>query len=314
MKRLILLSISLIIFLCAAAPSYAQTQQPCATAYGGALPTPLPRWLQTFVQADDLHTENRYDLLAGQMVRAKLVDGSACPSGGLNLDGSPNACGLEAAQAEVLTWQNRYDGQIATAGQQNSVPPFVMKAVIAVESQFWPGSSWVKGEIGLGQMTEFGADLLLANQPARYQQVCRQALRPEVCDLPYLFQPASNQSMLRGLVLKSIDATCSSCTGGINLAKGEHAVDVVAETLAASCVQSGRVISWATGHRPADRMSYEDFWRFVLANYHSGAGCMFQALQHAGNSTGWSGIAANLSPGCASGSAYIRRIEEGLKP
>jgi hypothetical protein len=314
MKKLILLSSFLFVFLCAAAPSYAQGNPTCQSAYGGVLPDSLPRWLQTSIPAADLHTENRYDLLAGQLLRRKLVDGSACPSGGLNADGSPNACGLGAAQVEVVTWQNRYNDQIVSAGQQNSVPPLVMKAVIAVESQFWPGANWVKGEIGLGQMTEFGADLLLANQPARYQQVCRQALSPEVCDIPYLYQPASNQSMLRGLVLKSIDATCSSCTGGINLAKGEQAVNILAETLAASCVQSGRVISWAMGHRPFELMSYEDFWRFALANYHSGAGCMFQALQRAGNSTGWSGIAANLSPGCASGLVYIRRIEKVLKP
>ena len=314
MKKSILVLICLLVFFCPTRSSYAQVEQPCATAYGGAIPNQLPRWLQTSIPTESLYTENRYDLLAGQLLRTKLVDGSACPSGGLNSDGSPNACGLEAAQVEVETWQNRYDGQIVSAGQQNSVPPLVIKAMIAVESQFWPGANWVKGEIGLGQMTEFGADLLLANQPARYQKVCRQALRPEVCDFPFLFQPASNQSMLRGLVLKSIDATCSSCTGGINMAKGEQAVDVLAETLAASCVQSGRVIFWATGHRPAELMSYEDFWRFALANYHSGAGCMFQALQRAGNSTGWSGIAANLSPGCASGLVYIRRIEEALKP
>ena len=314
MKKTILLMFSLFVILFAAAPSYAQSEQPCAVAYGGSLPDPLPRWLRTSVQGGDLHTENRYDLLAGQLLKARLVDGSACPSWGLNLDGSPNACGLEAAQAEGMTWQNRYDRQISAAGQRNSVPPLVIKAVIAVESQFWPGANWVKGEIGLGQMTEYGADLLLANQPERYQQICRLALRPEACGLPYQGQPAQHQSMLRGLVLSSVDASCSSCTGGIDLAKGEHAVDVVAETLAASCVQSGRVISWATGHRPFEVMGYEDFWRFVLANYHSGAGCMAQALRRAGSTTGWTAIAANLPTGCTSGSTYIRRIEGALKP
>jgi len=120
--------------------------------------------------------------------------------------------------------------------------------------------------------------------------------------------------MLRGLVLRSLDASCPTCQSGIDPAKGDQAVTVLAETVAASCTQSGRIIRIATGKSPAASMSYEDFWRFVLANYHSGAGCMFRALQSSGNPTNWPAIAAGLPIGCQSGSMYIRRIEENIKP
>lgn len=314
MQKLLFFSICLLIFLSAAAPTQAQGNGTCESAYGGTLPVALPRWLQTTISAEDLHTANRYDLLSGQLLRPGLVDGSICPSRGLNGDSSPNACGLEVTKLKVLEWQNQYDGIIAEVGQRSSVPPFLMKAVIAVESQFWPGSDWGKGEVGLGQMTEFGADLLLANRPDMYQNVCRQALREETCITTYPFQPLSIQAMLRGLVLKTIDASCTSCVGGIDPAKGKPAVEVLAETLTASCTQSARAILSVTGKRASELMTYEDFWRVVLANYHSGAGCLAQVLQRSGNSASWLKISANLSPGCASGATYIRRIEEALKP
>lgn len=102
--------------------------------------------------------------------------------------------------------------------------------------------------------------------------------------------------------------------GGIDPSKGDQSVEVLAETLSASCTQSARTIAMAIGHTPSALMSYEDFWRFSLANYHSGAGCMYQALRRPANPTRWSSIASGLPLGCLSGSVYIRRIEEAIKP
>ena len=314
MRKLVLLSALLFVFLCAAAPFQEPVQASCETAYGLSPSETLPKWLQSSVPIMDLHTENRYDLLTGHLLKTGLVDGSTCPSRGLNADGSPNACGLEVTQKEIVAWQNRYDPAILTAAQTYHLPPYLMKAVVAVESQFWPAPDWTRGEIGLGQMTEFGADLLLSYRPEVYLQVCRQALSQDTCNTAYVFQPYSNQAMLRGLVLKSLDATCSTCSGGIDPSKGERAVETLAETLSASCTQSARTIAMATGHTPSALMNYEDFWRFSLANYHSGAGCMYQALRRSANPTSWSSIASGLPPGCLSGSVYIRRIEEAIKP
>jgi hypothetical protein len=189
-----------------------------------------------------------------------------------------------------------------------------MKAVIAVESQFWPGSDWNKGEIGLGQMTEFGADLVLTWRPDVVQGVCRQVFGDAGCSNAYIFQDIPTQRLLRGQVLKNIDATCPTCANGIDAQKGEQAVSLLAESLNASCSQSARTIATATGNTPATSMRYEDFWRFVLANYHSGTGCMLEALRRSGNPTSWSNIAAGFPVECLSGSTYIRRIEEQIKP
>ncbi|MEN6579846.1 MAG: hypothetical protein ABFD05_04355, partial [Anaerolineaceae bacterium] len=65
---------------------------------------------------------------------------------------------------------------------------------------------------------------------------------------------------------------------------------------------------------PAALLSFEDYWRLVLANYHAGAGCVYQALRKTGNPNSWNSIAANFSSGCASGAEYIRRIEGQIKP
>ena len=120
--------------------------------------------------------------------------------------------------------------------------------------------------------------------------------------------------MLQGLVLRSIDATCPNCQGGIDPDRGDQAVSVLADTLAASCTQGARVFRMGTGKTPAELLSYEDFWRFVLANYHSGAGCLYQALQLTGYPTSWPAISTNLTGYCTSGREYVRRIEENLKP
>ena len=314
MRRYYLLTPLLLVFLCGAASFQQAFSSTCAGAYGAIPPQPLPKWLETAAPAAGLATQNRYDLLAGHLLAAGLVDGSSCPSGGLNSDGSPNVCGLEIAQAEGIAWQNRYDASIVNAAQASQVPPYLIKAVIAVESQFWPAPDWAKGEIGLGQMTEHGADLLLAYRPNYARQVCIGTLSEEGCNLAYSFQPFANQAMLRGTVLRSLDVSCSTCAGGIDPAKGDQAVAVLAETLAASCNQSARLIGLVTGKTPSAWMSYEDFWRFVLANYHAGAGCMYQALRNSGNYASWPGIASGLPSGCRSGAEYVRRIEENIKP
>ena len=314
MLRYLFLSTFLMVFLIGATPYQSDASAPCSAAYGAAPNQPLPLWLQVDATVSDLATQNRYDILTGHLLKTGIVNGSSCPSRGMNPDGSPNGCGLDVAQTEMVNWQNRYDVTILASAQSSNVPPSLMKAVIAVESQFWPAPDWIKGEIGLGQMTEFGADLLLSQRPGFYHQVCTQALSNEECAQAYPFLSDSNRAMLRGLVLRSLDTTCATCQGGINTSKGDQAVRVLAETMAASCTQSARTIRIATGKSPSSLMSYEDFWRFTLANYHSGSGCMYQALRNSGNPTSWSVIAAGLPNGCSSGSIYVRRIEENIKP
>jgi hypothetical protein len=214
----------------------------------------------------------------------------------------------------VDTWQNQFDPLILADSQTNEVPPKVVKAVIAVESQFWPAGDMAKGEVGMGQMTENGADLVLRWRPGYYQSICRQTFGEKGCDSAYPFLDASTQRLLQGMVLKEIDATNVNSPGGIDLDKANQAINVLTETLNASCLQSARIIELATGKSPAAIISYEDYWRFVLANYHAGAGCVYKALRKTGNPNSWNSIAGNFSSGCASGAEYIRRIEEQIKP
>jgi hypothetical protein len=313
MMRFFLLPLLSILLLWPASPLPAATGLPCVESYG-AVPDQTPDWLHVDIELSDLATQNRYDLLAGHLLQSSFVDGSACPAGGIYPDGSPNGCGVEAATPEVLRWQNQYDQAILVSAAASNVPPYLLKGMIAAESQFWPAGDWMKGEIGLGQMTASGADLLLSYRPNTYRQVCTQVFGEETCGKAYVTLPDDNRSMLRGWVLGSLDVTCPSCVGGIDASKGARAVDLLAETLAASCSQSARVIRIATGKAPASLMSYEDFWRFTLANYHSGSGCMYQALRRSGNPTNWPVIASGLPQGCSSGQTYVRRIVENIAP
>jgi hypothetical protein len=314
MRRLLLASLLVLFSLTAAAPPPQNLSAPCSLAYGTSPPEPLPGWLQTNVTVETLATRNTYELLAGQLLRTGIVDGAQCPSYGMNADGSPNACGLETAKEEIIRWQNRYDPAIVAAANLHHLPAKALKAVIAVESQFWPAASWEKGEIGLGQMTQAGADMLLAWQPAYFQTVCAQGFDKQTCAKGYDSLDLKSQQMIRGLVLRSLDATCPTCKGSVDSAKGEQAVAVLAEAIGASCQQSNRTFWLATGKQPAALLSYEDFWRLTLANYHVGAGCIYEALRQTGNPGSWSAIAINFPAGCQSGAEYIRRIEEQMIP
>jgi len=70
-----------------------------------------------------------------------LVDGATCPAPGLNPDGSANGCGIELTKDHVLIWQNQFDPVILSSSQDTELPLKVVKAVIAVESQFWPAAN-----------------------------------------------------------------------------------------------------------------------------------------------------------------------------
>ena len=289
-------------------PVKANSWGTCQIAYG-LTPTSIPDWLMPAEENTDLTTANRYDILAAKLLSSGLIDGSTCPANGLNLDGSANGCGIELAKDQVIVWQNRYDPMILTYSRSNDLPAKVVKAVIAVESQFWPAANWTRGEIGLGQMTTYGADLVLMWRPAYFQSICWQTYGEVGCTTQYQFLDSSTQYLLRGMVLRDIEATCPNCPGGVDLEKGNQAIRVLTETLNASCLQSTRIFNLATGKQPAAFLSYDDYWRLVLANYHAGAGCVYQALRKTGNPNNWNSIAANFSSGCASGAEYIRRIE-----
>jgi hypothetical protein len=159
-------------------------------------------------------------------------------------------------------------------------------------------------------------DLLLTWNQEAYLRFCRQAFGENGCSYSYHELNATDQRYLRGFVLHRIDTSCPSCAGGIDADKSEPSIRIIAETLQASCLQTASLVWEHTGKEPAAEMIYEDFWRLVLANYHSGAGCTANAMANIGNGTNgsWSAIANHYTGACASGPVYIRRIEEQIKP
>lgn len=287
----------------------------CQQAYGALDPTdPLPEWLHTEVAVAELHTENRFDLLAGHLLFSGFVDGSPCTGWGLNADGSPNGCGVALSEPAVVAWQNQFDEAIVDAARALQLPPRLVKAVIAVESQFWPGSDWEQGEVGLGQLTEAGADMLLTWRQGVYQDICLQVYAGETCQGDYAHLEPWMQAALHGKLLRTIDATCTTCQGGVDLVQARQSLSLLAEAIAASCQQTAYLVRRVSGDSPAQTFSYEDFVRLALANYHAGAGCLLNAMQNAGSGSSWATIAAGLPRGCLGGAEYIRRIEEQIVP
>jgi hypothetical protein len=63
-------------------------------------------WVYVPEFADQLHTEENYFFLAGQLITNKIVDASSCPSGGLALNDYANACGMAAAKPKVIIIQS----------------------------------------------------------------------------------------------------------------------------------------------------------------------------------------------------------------
>ena len=132
------------------------------------------------------------------------------------------------------------------------MPAQLLKNIFARESQFWPGTTAGHPEAGLGQMTDGGADAVLTWNPSFYEQFCPSVLDQSVCKTKIYPQPEDDwqgiglddarRSLLRGALVQSVDAVCSDCSMGIDLEKADYSVGVFAQTLLASCKQTGMVI------------------------------------------------------------------------
>jgi hypothetical protein len=142
----------------------------CVEAWGALPPVGgPPEWLSTPPQSESLGTSVSYTYLASQLILAGAVDVSACLDGGLLPDQTASACGMDAAREAVMAWQNQFDDIILSVAKDTGVPAHLLKNLFAIESQFWPGRT-LRSDIGLGQLTEKGADTaLLWNPPFFFQ-------------------------------------------------------------------------------------------------------------------------------------------------
>jgi hypothetical protein len=270
-----------------------------------------PAWLSTPEVPELLATNIPYSYLAGRLISQGLVDASACPGGGLLPNGYADACGLELARPMIEGWQNRFDLEIIQTAQETGVPAQLMKNIFAQESQFWPGVFRVPNEFGLGQLTDNGAETLLLWNPTFYEQFCPLVLDASVCERGYIYLDAESQAILRGALALQANADCPSCPAGIDLTNAEFSINLFAQTLLANCEQVAQIVYNATGQIAGQVSSYEELWKYTVANYHIGPGCLSYALYNAWAARAtmdWEHVSDYLTEPCESVIPYVENV------
>ena len=288
----------------------------CSQGWGTFPPVGgVPAWLAMPQRPEELATDIPYEYLAANLIVQGIADASSCADGGLSGPGLVSPCGMEAARQAVADWQNRFDDLIFLAARDVGVPAQLLKSIFSRESQFWPGVASGKPEAGLGQLTEGGADTaLLWNRPY-FEQFCPTILDDAVCRRGYTqLQPAQQES-LRAALVRSVNAFCADCPLGIDLERADQSVTVFAETLLASCSQTGMVLD--LNYEGADPPpTYEDLWRFTLVNYNAGPGCLGLAVDQTsslGETLDWEHVSSHLTPACRGALDYVTDIH-GTSP
>jgi hypothetical protein len=274
-------------------------------------PGPLPRWLTTPRTAPELSSDIPYTYLAGNLITQGFVDASSCPDGGLTFGGAANTCGMDVARKMVTEWQNRFDALIINVSNETGVPAFLLKNMFSRESQFWPGVFREGEDVGFGQLTDNGADTTLLWNPDFYSQFCPYILSEATCSKGYAILKPSEQAMLRGALVSSVNATCEDCPTGLDLTKADFSVDVFAQTMLANCEQAGRIIQELSGQTPGQVTTYEDMWKFTLVNYNAGAGCLYNAVEDtalSGLDLTWENLSSKLPETCQGAVDYVSDI------
>ena len=273
----------------------------------------VPTWLSTPDDVSELESDLSYASLAGNLINNGLVDASQCLDFGVDANGQATTCGLEVTLPAMIEWQNRFDQLIMDAAQETSIPAVLLKRLFARESQFWPGVFNAGTDVGLGQLTVEGADFVFLWNSIFFEQFCPLALSEEECAGGYLHLDAEQQAYLRESLVYSVNATCDTCQLGVDLAQADFSVSVFANTLRASCEQTGYVVYNNAGVFAGQAASYEDLWRFTLVNYNAGAGCLGLAIDatlDANQELNWDNLSQNLTDVCVGTRDYVDDISE----
>lgn len=277
-------------------------------------------WLRSPEDAAGLYTDVSLHYLSAMLITNDQVDASSCPNGGLESPLAANLCGVEKAHDKVVAWQNQFDAEILAVGRDTGIPAQLLKNVFSRESQFWPGIYDTYKEAGLGQLTDQGAETVLLWSPDFFQQFCPLVLHQSRCDLGFGNLNTNEQAMLQGALVKKVNAACVDCEAGIDLSQAVFSVRVFAETLAANCEQTGRIIANTTSQIPGQVASYADLWRFTLVNYNAGAGCLTTAIKRsylAGEPLTWDNVSSHLEVACTGALDYvddISNVNSGVGP
>ena len=272
-----------------------------------------PNWLATPKQSEELSSDIPYTYLATNLIQQGAVDASACADSGLPPGGGVNQCGLEVSRPAVTEWQNQFDKLILSTAKETAVPARLLKNLFARESQFWPGVYEGVPDVGLGQLTERGADTTLFWNDAFYKQFCPMIYPEDTCGDGYMHLEEEQQVELRRALVGSVNATCEDCPLGLDLAQADFSVVVFAHTMLANCEQTGQVIRNYTGNAPGTAASFEDLWKFTLVNYNAGGGCLAEGITHAqGESLDltWENVSPFLTGACSGAIDYVNDISK----
>ena len=271
-----------------------------------------PEWLSTPTEDEDLSSDIPYTYLAANLILQGIVDARSCPDGGLAPGNVVNQCGLEKSRDAVREWQNQFDGLILDTAKETNVPAHLLKNLFARESQFWPGIFQGAADIGLGQLTENGADTALFWNKSFFNQFCPLVMDAETCGLGYANLEEDQQVELRRALVGNIDATCEDCPLGLDLSQADFSIDVFAHTLIANCEQAGQVVYNYTLSKPESAASYEDLWKFTLVNYNAGGGCLAEGISGGFAANGlpltWETISPHLVGVCGNAVDYVNDI------
>ncbi|HET7144653.1 MAG TPA: hypothetical protein VFI68_11590 [Anaerolineales bacterium] len=270
-----------------------------------------PEWLTTPSQSEELSSDIPYTYLAANLIRQGAVDASTCSDGGLDSSNGVNQCGLEKSRAAVKDWQNQFDELIISTAKETGVPARLLKNLFARESQFWPGIYQAAGDVGLGQLTENGADTTLFWNHSFYNQFCPLILDDGACGAGYMHLDDEQQALLRRALVGSVNASCENCPLGLDLTQADFSIGVFAHTMIANCEQAGQVVHNYTGESAGDVASYEDLWKFTLVNYNAGGGCLAEAITHAsglGTALNWENVSPFLTGACSNAIDYVNDI------
>jgi hypothetical protein len=167
--------------------------------------------------------------------------------------------------ADMDDWQNQLDPDIYRAGEDTQVPPRLLKAMFAQETQFWPLNDPVspsRGETGLGQLTDDGADLVLHYSPDLFDQWCHVAIDKSFCWVGYDLLSPDKRQMVRDVLRAALNIT-GTPRQAMQEAKGQ--IQSWGEVLKAYYCAAGEVVR-AVGASPS--------WEYALAAYHAGPECV----------------------------------------
>jgi hypothetical protein len=100
---------------------------------------------------------------------------------------------------------------------------------------------------------------------------------------------------------------------GLDLTNVNFSISLFADTLKANCDQVAQIVYNASNEMPGIVTSYEDLWRFTIANYHIGPGCLSYAIYLAWSETGeitWETVSEKLTEPCKGVIPYVNKIAQ----